>query len=333
MENKSKENENKEYNKFAAGVVVLRAQDANWNADFSGWPRKLPDGRFYSTDKALKYAIRKYLKEIKNETVIFWRVYNEKGEVGNLPAILKKNEINIEDNKEVPKEVLEKGIDVRLFGGTFTLKKQLFSITGCAQITYGIDLWNKGKPYVSQIQSPKYEGKEEYGPQSTLGSEVRLTEAHYSFDFTINPNNLKMDNYIKSVIDQQNIKNCLLSEKDVNLFREALLNAPNYTTSTTKNSVFTELLIFAEVDQPKENNKENNKENGISVPLVPILKNTIKIEESDGVKRKINISETIKTLKDLGFSQIKVYYHPELCDIECGNIKVDKVELKVQQTK
>jgi len=303
------------YRKFAAGVVILRAQDANWNADFSNWPRKLPDGRFYSTDKALKYAIRKYLKEVKKEPVIFWRVYNEEGDIGNLAAMLDKNGIKITD-KNIPEQVLEKGIDVRLFGGTFTLKKQNFSITGPVQITYGIDIWNKGKAYVSQIQSPKYEPKEgegsdkpKYGSQSTLGSEVRLTEAHYAFDFTVNPNNLEKDDFIISVVKDERRKSLLNS--DIELFKEALKYGPGYVTSATKTGVFSELVVFAEFKMEDEE--------GL-VPLVPILKNGVGISEinNESLKRRLDIRNVVKILKNLGATKIEVAFNPDLCEVNGG---------------
>jgi|GEM_PF-504332 len=321
--------ENEKYEKFAAGVVVLRAQDANWNADFSGWPRKLPEGRFYSTDKALKYAIRKYLKEMKNEKVLMWRVYDEEGDVGNLVAMLEKNDIKSTD-KDLVKKVLG-CIDIRLFGGTFTLKENNFSITGPVQITYGVDVWGNGKTYVSQIQSPKYEGgvegaeeaKPKYGSQSTLGSEVRLTEAHYAFDFTINPNNLSKDSFINSVVGQNGIN---ISFDDIQSLKESFINGPNYVTSTTKTGVFTELLIFAEFDM------RNNL-----VPLTPILKNGIKVgndKENNGLKREIDIENVVKVLSGLGAKEIEVYYNPDLAEIKdeseikkLGNVKIKKIKV------
>ncbi|MEM3399750.1 MAG: type I CRISPR-associated protein Cas7 [Candidatus Micrarchaeia archaeon] len=301
------------YRKFASGVVVIRAQDANWNADFSGWPRKLPDGRFYSTDKALKYAIRKYLKEVKNQSILFWRVYNENGDVGNLPAMLEKNGIKFDVEQQVlVKNVLQKGTDVRFFGGTFTLKDHNFSITGPIQITYGVDVYGKGTAYVSQIQSPKSESKKRteeskvgYEPQSTLGSEVRVTEAHYAFDFTINPNNLEKDDYIELIKDKQD-NAVLLSKNDVEMFKDALKFAPNYITSTTKAGVFTELVIFAEFEMT-----------GDKVPLVPILRDGIKIGKTDNsLKRKIDISQTLRILKKLGAQTIELFYNKDLCDVE-----------------
>jgi CRISPR-associated protein Csh2 len=40
------------------GFAVIKAINSNYNADFSGQPRTLPNGQVYATDKALKYTVR-----------------------------------------------------------------------------------------------------------------------------------------------------------------------------------------------------------------------------------------------------------------------------------
>ena len=58
------------FNNRVFGAVLIRADIANYNADFTGSPRTLPNGVVYATDKALKYAIRNYLKH--NGELIFY---------------------------------------------------------------------------------------------------------------------------------------------------------------------------------------------------------------------------------------------------------------------
>lgn len=41
------------------GVIGVSSKMANWNADFSGYPRSLSDGTIFGSDKALKYPMRK----------------------------------------------------------------------------------------------------------------------------------------------------------------------------------------------------------------------------------------------------------------------------------
>lgn len=305
----------KEYDEFAAGLVIVRANDANWNADFSGWPRKLPGGGFYATDKALKFAIRRYLAEMHDKEgnkVLFKRVYNEKGEVGSLKAILKQAGIKSTD-KQMAEEILKQCIDVRLFGGTFTIEDSNFSITGPVQITYGRDIYNKGKTYVNQIGSPKLEEeKKEYGKQTTLGKEIRLTEAHYAYDFTINPNNLKKDSFLCEVAKGNNY----LRTEDIDLLLEALKFGPTYQTSTTKVGAFTELVIFAEYEMDDD-----------KVPLVPILKNEVEIKDVDKIKRKIDITRLIETMSSYDPSSIRIYYDKNTVELG-NNSKFSKMKIE-----
>ncbi len=60
------------------GCAIIKSVNSNYNADFSGQPRKLPNGTVYATDKALKYSIRNYWKEVyKNEKVFFFKSFDE----------------------------------------------------------------------------------------------------------------------------------------------------------------------------------------------------------------------------------------------------------------
>ncbi|HFU75389.1 MAG TPA: hypothetical protein ENK66_04005 [Arcobacter sp.] len=54
--------ENSKFENRVFGAVLVKSVVANYNADFTGSPRTLPNGVVYSTDKALKYCIRNYLK-------------------------------------------------------------------------------------------------------------------------------------------------------------------------------------------------------------------------------------------------------------------------------
>ena len=46
-----------EFKKRVYGCAIVKAINSNYNADFSGQPRTLPDGIVYATDKAFKYSI------------------------------------------------------------------------------------------------------------------------------------------------------------------------------------------------------------------------------------------------------------------------------------
>ena len=63
--------ENNKFTNRVFGAVLVKSVVANYNADFTGSPRTLPNGVVYATDKALKYCIRNYLKG-DNKNILFY---------------------------------------------------------------------------------------------------------------------------------------------------------------------------------------------------------------------------------------------------------------------
>src|SRR6266511_2304277 len=71
---------NNTFNNRVFGLVIIKAINSNFNADFTGQPRTLPDGRVYATDKALKYSVRHYLKQqYPNEKILYYRRLKAEG--------------------------------------------------------------------------------------------------------------------------------------------------------------------------------------------------------------------------------------------------------------
>ena len=62
-----------EFNNRVYGFAIVKSVNSNYNADFSGQPRKLPNGKVYATDKALKYSIRNYWKNALGEKVFYFK--------------------------------------------------------------------------------------------------------------------------------------------------------------------------------------------------------------------------------------------------------------------
>ena len=69
-----------EFKNRVYGCVVVKAINANYNADFSGLPRRLKsDGSFYATDKSFKWLVRNYIKKnYDGEKVLFTKVFDDK---------------------------------------------------------------------------------------------------------------------------------------------------------------------------------------------------------------------------------------------------------------
>jgi CRISPR-associated protein Csh2 len=140
------------------GAAIIRAINANYNADFSGQPRTLPDGVVYATDKVLKYAVKNFIKDFyPNEYVFYFKRINGKKKEDAIPFSLieafcaknpslaevviplkraekeKENDntsekegtkmmVKLKANKKEVVNALLECIDIRLFGATFAMK-------------------------------------------------------------------------------------------------------------------------------------------------------------------------------------------------------------------
>jgi CRISPR-associated protein Csh2 len=305
--------ENKPYNKFAQGLLIVRAKNSSFNSDFSGLPRRLPDdyGTIYATDKALKYCVRKYLHD-KGEKVFVWRRKDPKT---GLPFNIDKNYIYF--FKEIPKkkikmnkkeeEIVDKNemlmnilslIDSRLFGFTYAGETNI-SVTGPIQLSYGINKMNENQFYTNQILSPYQDVKKEEAQQQTLGSETKTLEAHYVYDFVINPNNLIST---LEFIPEEKSK-LLLQESDITLFKEAMCRGVSSVTSSSKIGSDSELFMFVEMNA-------NKKDGKVESHILPLMKDHVKINNNDG-KTTIDLESVFTSLNTSYkkyISSIELYY-------------------------
>ena len=96
------------FDKRVFGAVLIKSELANYNADFTGSPRTLPNGVVYATDKALKYAIRNYLKH--NGELIFYTTRYKKENMQPLDIDETYEELfgNYPEKKEIKKNKNEK---------------------------------------------------------------------------------------------------------------------------------------------------------------------------------------------------------------------------------
>ena len=184
------------YSKRIFGAAIIKAINANYNADFSGQPRTLPNGVVYATDKALKYAVKNFLKEnYPAEKVFYFKRFNEEF----IPLSL-DNAFTVhkgeKDKKVIAKDLLS-CIDIRLFGATFAKKSKTnnvaISVHGPVQISHGVNIWHENNFYSEQIMSPFRNPNEnsEDNSATTLGRQSRLHEGHYLHHFSVNPKNLE----------------------------------------------------------------------------------------------------------------------------------------------
>jgi CRISPR-associated protein Csh2 len=257
------------------GCVVVKSINSNYNANFSHQPRTLPDGTVYATDKALKYAVKNYLRDMYPEEKIF---YFKRFDSDFKPLSLDEayasmfpNNAETKDKSIVANDILS-CLDIRLFGATFAKKAKsadsniAISIHGPVQINHGINIWKENNIFSEQIMSPFRNAKasdDEEGKSnaSTLGRQSKLQEGHYLHHFSINPNNLRdilaLANPKKEAkggelllgneVDRKVAKG--LNDEDVAKLKNAFCKGMTYYDSAAKAGTDNELIIWIELNE------------------------------------------------------------------------------------
>ena len=310
------------------GAAIVKVINANYNADFSGQPRTLPNGVVYATDKALKYSVKNFIKEFfPEEYVFYFKRFNQQKAEDAIPFSLieafcaknpslaeiviskkKKNKKDSEENEESKMTVKLKAnkieiakalldcIDIRLFGATFAMKgaekkdNVAISIHGPVQINHGVNIWNENNFYSEQIMSPFRNPNEDSEDNSatTLGRQTRLHEGHYLHHFSVNPKNLE-DIVLLAEDGAKTISN-----KDVEKLKEALQKGVTYYDSAAKAGCENEALIWVVL-------KEHSK------LVLPNFSQLIKIEKNktDEGKVILDLSE-LKTVLDAYKEELQI---------------------------
>lgn len=283
------------YSKRIFGAVMVKAANSNYNADFTGQPRTLPNGVVYATDKAMKYAVKNFIKENQpTEKVFYFKRFNEDFIPYSLDdaytAAFPENK-EAKDRKVVAKDLLS-CIDIRLFGATFARKSKnnnvSISVHGPVQITHGINIWHENNFYSEQIMSPFRNPNEasEDNTATTLGRQTRLHEGHYLHHFSVNPKN------IEEVVKLAGKDAPNLSVDDIAKLKEALQKGVTYYDSAAKAGCENELLVWVTL-------KENSK------LVLPNFTQLMKMsKEKDEGKVQLDLSE-LKAVIDRNSSDIE----------------------------
>ena len=233
-----------EFKNRVFGCVVVKAINSNYNADFSGQPRTLPNGKVYATDKALKYLIKNYLREMNEERVFYFKTLNDNLNPISLdetyqkyfvdyPNAKGKDKKDKKDKGQVKKEIaknLLSCLDIRLFGATFAGETNI-SLHGPLQINHGMNIWHEDNIFTEQITSPfsnKANDPDAEKGMTTIGRQSRLEEGHYMHHFSINPQNLKD---VASLVGESAQ---MLSVEDIEKLKEAMRRGVTYYDSSSK---------------------------------------------------------------------------------------------------
>ena len=296
------------FNKRCYGLVIIKSELSNFNADFTGNPRRLPDanGTIYATDKALKYAIRKFWKD-NNKEVFVWKTF--KGIKGDYrPKTLEERfQFFNEDN---PVEIFKNCIDVKFMGITFAMKSKEkgknknLSLTGPLQFSYGVNRLNENTIFSNQILSPYRDDKVkdnkiDESDASTLGNESKGLESYYIYDFSLNPKNI-MNHYEDNSEIQGNLS---ITDNDVQVLKKALKNAVSSLNTTTKIGCENAMLLFITLSENSEH-------------FLPTMKNLVEITKLESGKAQIDLSKVQKLINDKNLdATIELSYNENITKI------------------
>lgn len=299
-----------EFKKRVYGCAIVKAINSNYNADFSGQPRTLPDGIVYATDKAFKYSIKKYLKDAYENVDVFYmktlndnlnpRSLDERYE--NLFGPISKEEAK-NKKKEVAKNLLS-CLDVKLFGATFAGCTNV-SVHGPVQINHGINIWKDNYIYTEQITSPfsnkasnTLEGPDTEKGMTTIGRQSRLEEGHYLHHFSVNPGNL---DDISNIVGE-GVK---LSAADIEKLKVGMRRGVTWYDSASKAGCENEMLVWVEL-------KEGSK---LVLPSFATLINLEEEKDNDNGKYVYDFEALKNKLEDIKSSveSVEVYYNKQTC--------------------
>lgn len=282
------------FNNRVFGAALVKAINSNYNADFTGLPRTLPSGIVYATDKAFKYTIKNYIKEIypQNKVFYFKRLNDDFNPLTLEDTYYKVFDVKeAKDKKIVAKDILS-CIDIRLFGATFAMKGKggniALSVHGPVQINHGINIWNENNIFTEQITAPFSSPGEKDKEMTTIGRQSKLEEGHYLHHFSVNPRNL--EEIVKLAGNDANE----LTSEDINILKEAMRRGATYYDSASKAGTENELLIWIELNES-------------SKIVLPNLNNLIKMKpEKQEEKVVLDLTDLSSVLNQFGSEIAKI---------------------------
>ncbi|MDE5780946.1 MAG: type I CRISPR-associated protein Cas7 [Lachnospiraceae bacterium] len=287
------------------GILGISSIMANWNADFSGYPKTTSKGEVFGSDKALKYPMKKMWEDNGEKVLYIKSIKTENG--GYNPRTLKDRYEHI-FNTTLGKDVLNiaknlfLAIDVKNFGATFAETNANISITGAVQIGQGFNKYSDSEAQLQNILSPVQDSKateknkdNEEAKNTTLGTKITSDEAHYFYPFTINP--LAYKEFMEMGVTDG------YTEDDYLKFKDAALKSATYFVTNSKVGCENEFALFVETDKEL---------------YLPNLDKYIEFEKTNDKNIiKVTCDSLINSFSDR-IKSIEIYYNPYTTDVKTG---------------
>lgn len=292
-------------NKRVYGVLGISAIMANWNADFTGYPKMTSDGNIFGSDKALKYPMKK-MWDNEGEKVLYiksydWETDSKTKEKQMNPRSLGERYIHIfgtdkvEGDTEIVLKNLFQAVDVKNFGATFAEKGNNISITGAVQIGQGFNKYEDSRVEEQQILSPFRDGTKDAdndgeggkSKQSTLGTKIVSNEAHYVYPFVINPQAYK--EYEELGVTQG------YTQEDYDKFKRTSMVATTSYATNAKVGCENELAVFIETKPDL---------------YLPNLSEYVTFSKRDGKNQIMLTFDTLLNELQDSILSVEIYYNP-----------------------
>lgn len=288
------------------GVIGISSIMANWNADFSGFPKTTSDGSTFGSDKALKFPMKKmWQQEGKKVLYIKSMCFQEKkGEVTLVPCSLKERYECIFEVEELKKSTdaktvitnLMQAIDVKNFGATFAEEGNNIAITGAVQIGQGFNKYTGTNAEEQQILSPFRDASEDKkdAKNSTLGTKIVSNEAHYFYPFVINPK--AYDELVELGVTEG------YTEEDYAAFKKAALVSATAFATNSKVGCENEFALFVETEADT---------------YLPNLSEYVDFEKkADKNLICVKFGAILSELKE-AVKKVEIYYNPYTTELDC----------------
>ncbi|MGB9638983.1 MAG: type I-B CRISPR-associated protein Cas7/Csh2 [bacterium] len=249
-------------------LFIYDIENGNPNGDALDNKPRIDELTSYNivTDVRLKRTIRDYLQDFKGKEIF---IRKERDENNNLKT---RDEI-FEGYKEI-EEVKRRCIDIRLFGGTFSIKNNNYALTGPVQFKFGRSLHKVDINYIKGTTIlPSGSDKQ----QGTFWESYLLPYSLICF---------------YGVINENAAKETKLTEEDVDLLLEAIYYGTNNLITRSKPSQQSRLLLQIIY-------KENNFHIG---DLDKKIRLNLKVEKDEYIRSykdyELDLTELYDTLKN-----------------------------------
>jgi CRISPR-associated protein Csh2 len=220
------------------------------------------------TDVRLKRTIRDYLHDFKGQEIFIREVRKEDGK-------LKTKEDRLDDLKiDTPEALLEKCVDIRLFGATTAIKNKTITFTGPVQFKIGKSMH---RVLLKFIKGTTVMPSKEAKGQGTFTEEYILPYSLINF---------------YGIINENAAKETKLTDEDIELLLDAIWNGTKNLISRSKAGQVPRALL-------KVNYKEDNYHIGdLNNPdMVSVISNLRDDEIRDITQIKLDITGLVKVLE------------------------------------